>query len=125
MADMAIDKNDNFHVVYYNEQMGSFKPVYQFISVNYDQFTISDPKDIATESTSSDFSRPDDYFTIKVDTNVTEQLFWTDGRDDEIDIYYAQKMSGIQPELTRIEPISVIIGLASIDIYKSSKKVKR
>jgi hypothetical protein len=41
-------------------------------------------------STSNTFTRPGDYFTIRVDSNNVPHVVWSDGRNNEMDIYYAQ-----------------------------------
>ena len=89
MPDMAIDKNDNLHIVYYDEQGDSFKSVFQFINTNSNQMTVYNPLDIASVPTSSSFVRPGDYFTVQVDSNLITHVIWSDGRNNEMDIYYS------------------------------------
>ena len=55
---------------------------------------MSEPISIADTNTSSEFTRPGDYFTIRLDSEDIPHVVWTDGRNDEMDIYYAH---GLRP----------------------------
>ena len=89
MADMDIDINNNLHVVYYNEQGSSYRPYYQLITNSNNKLTISEAKVVASGDTSSTFSRPGDYLTVRVDENLRTHVVWSDGRNNDMDIFYA------------------------------------
>jgi hypothetical protein len=95
--DMDIDSEGKLHIVYYDERDGFYKTYYrtiQFTGESRDESLMSDPIAIADTNTSSEFTRPGDYFTIRLDSDDTPHVVWTDGRNDEMDIFYAQ---GIRP----------------------------
>ncbi len=90
--DMAVDSQGNLHIVYYDDEGGSsFKPFYR--SLQFPQTgepLFNNPIDISNGiSTSNVYTRPGDYFTIRMDSNDVPHVVWSDGRNDEMDIYYA------------------------------------
>jgi hypothetical protein len=90
--DMDIDSEGNLHLVFYDEQNSVYRPYYrklQFSGESRSNVTLSDTIVIADADTSSEFTRPGDYFTIRLDSNDVPHVVWTDGRNDEMDIYYA------------------------------------
>ncbi len=93
MPDMDIDSDGNLHIVYYDApSQGNFKPNYclvNFSGENRDIPIFNTPIAITIEETSVDFSRPGDYLTIRLDQNNVPHVVWTDGRNNELDIYYA------------------------------------
>ncbi len=105
MPDFDIDSHGRLHVGWYEEKIDSYRPYYRMIwfeGPNRDNVTMTDPIPIADASTSSTFTRPGDYFTIRVDKNDVPHVVWTDGRLNEMDILYAH---GIYEEPTS-EPTS-------------------
>jgi hypothetical protein len=95
--DMDIDSEGTLHITYYDERDGFYKPYYrtiQFTGESRNESLMSEPIAIANANTSSEFTRPGDYFTIRLDSNDIPHVVWTDGRNDEMDIYYAH---GVRP----------------------------
>ncbi|MHA1986850.1 MAG: sialidase family protein [Promethearchaeota archaeon] len=121
MPDMDIDSDGNLHVVYYDAPTyGNFEPYYclvNFTGIHRDIPLINTPIAIASEETSGSFSRPGDYLTVRLDQNKIPHIVWTDGRNNELDIYYAY---GIQSSLDSVTAIGfglevfLIIGFLSI-----------
>jgi hypothetical protein len=100
--DMDIDSSNRLHIVYYDEVFNEYQPYYLTATMTGDegdQPEFSSPIAIASEPTSSSFTRPGDYFTVRLDQKGVPQVVWTDGRNDEMDIYYAH---GIGPGETTI-----------------------
>ncbi len=100
--DMDIDSVGRIHIVYYDESFEEYRPYYLTASFSDDLDTspeFSDPVSIANVSTSSYFTRPGDYFTIRLDQADRPHIVWSDGRNDEMDIYYSHGLfaSDIQP----------------------------
>ncbi|MGY5875017.1 MAG: sialidase family protein [Candidatus Thorarchaeota archaeon] len=90
--DMDIDEQGRLHIVYYHSYAGFIQPHYrrlEFVGVTKNAPIFSEPVVIASEYTSSYFPRPGDYFTVRVDNESIPHVVWTDGRNDELDIYYA------------------------------------
>jgi hypothetical protein len=90
--DMDIDSEGNLHIVYYDESSDSYRPYYRTLTVsgeNRETLELGDVIPIAEVNTSSNFTRPGDYFTVRLDQNDVPHVVWTDGRNDELDIYYA------------------------------------
>ncbi len=95
MPDMDIDSEDNLHIVYYSELFGIYKPYYRKISISgesRDLVSFSSVAALTDTSTLANFTRPGDYFTIRLDSSDTPHIIWTDGRDNEMDIYYAHQV---------------------------------
>ncbi|MHA1638295.1 MAG: sialidase family protein [Candidatus Thorarchaeota archaeon] len=92
--DMDIDSEGNLHICFYDEQDDMFRPYYRKISFfgeARNSFDLGEILPIATEYTSSSFTRPGDYFTIRVDSNDFPHIVWTDGRSgNSLDVYYAK-----------------------------------
>ncbi|MDF1538284.1 MAG: sialidase family protein [Candidatus Thorarchaeota archaeon] len=116
--DMDIGSDGLLHIVYYSETFGEYRPFYIVANMTGDEGdcpVFSDPIEIANASTSSDFTRPGDYFTIRLDQDDIPHIVWSDGRNDEMDIYYAH---GIIPEEQSTIPVPdniiIIIVVASI-----------
>ncbi|MHA2333350.1 MAG: sialidase family protein [Candidatus Hodarchaeales archaeon] len=106
LPDMDIDSKGRIHVVYYDEQGSNYRPYYRmitFLDETREEMNFSDPVAIATLSTFSSFTRPGDYFTVRVDSNDIPHVVWTDGRNHEMDIYYSYGLLG-QPSTTTTTP---------------------
>jgi len=103
LPDMDIDSNDRLHIVYYSEQSGYYRPYYRMLSFTgptRDVTVLSDAISITSTLTSAEFTRPGDYCTIRLDSNDIPHVVWTDGRNDELDIFYSH---GIASEPTTTE----------------------
>jgi hypothetical protein len=92
MPDMDIDKDGIIHIAYLDEQNSSYKPYYRnirFHEYNRTEYSLSNTLAVAEENTSSKFTRPGDYLTVRVNSNNIPHVVWTDGRNNEMDIYYS------------------------------------
>ncbi|MFW9916038.1 MAG: sialidase family protein [Candidatus Thorarchaeota archaeon] len=93
MPDMAIDSSGRVHIAWLNElSTGSYRPYYRNVLFGPDnqhepQWSTVIP--IANQWTPSNFTRPGDYLTIRVDSQDNPHVVWSDGRDGEMDIYYS------------------------------------
>ncbi|MHA1962690.1 MAG: sialidase family protein, partial [Candidatus Thorarchaeota archaeon] len=70
--DMDIGPDGKLHIVYYDEQSGQYRPYYrtmEFTGEQRDTPILSEPIPIADTYTSSDFTRPGEYFGICLDSN--------------------------------------------------------
>lgn len=92
LPDMDIDSEDRLHIVYYSEQFDTYRPYYRMVSfsgVSRNITNLSNAIAITSTSTSSDFTRPGDYCTIRLDSDGIPHVVWTDGRYNEMDIFYS------------------------------------
>jgi len=90
--DFDIDSQGRLHIVYYDLKGDYFRPYYRmafFESYQTSVITITEAIPITEYETSSYFTRPGDYFTIRVDSKDVPHVVWSDGRNDEMDIYYS------------------------------------
>ena len=131
--DMVIDPNGRLHIVYYSEIGDNYRPYYRtinFIGVGRSNPDFSDEIVIANEDTSSIFTRPGEYMSIQLDQHGTPHVVWSDGRNAEMDIYYAYGLT-TQPfpiELVLIIVIVLIIGTISVVIifrYRSRRIISK
>ena len=133
---MDIDSHGKIDVVYYDDEGGtSFKPFYRVLEFPQTGDPIfNSPIDISIGiSTSNIFTRPGDYFTIRVDSNDIPHVVWSDGRNNEMDIYYAHGV--ISSETTTITTatttktislgISIFTLLIFILLHKFKKKKRK
>jgi hypothetical protein len=114
--DMDIDSQGRVHLVYYDDQGGnSFRPFYRLLVISQNETVLGDPIDISNNApTSNGFTRPGDYFTIRVDSEDIPHVVWTDGRGDMLDIYYAHGSSSDLPSSSAsTKPTSQTITLNS------------
>lgn len=127
--EMAIDSTGRLHIVYYDEQEGSYRPYYRTVTFTGDERDtpiFGDPIAIADADTSSSFTRPGEYFSIQVDQDGIPHVAWSDGRNDEMDIYYAhgraaQTTPGLIPPEVMISIAGVCL-LAVIAVLVYAKK---
>lgn len=137
--DMDIDSQGRVHITYYDERGDTFRPYYRTlfnINETTDELIISDAIPITLVNTSSIFPRPGDYFTVRVDSNDIPHVVWTDGRDNEMDIYYShgilndgetKPLSGWKLAILIILPTTglVILGVTLFSIIKNKKRKKQ
>ena len=91
---------------------------------------LSDEIVIANEDTSSVFTRPGEYMSIQLDQYGIPHVVWSDGRNDEMDIYYAYGLTTLPfpIELVFIIVIVLIIGAISVVVifrYRSKRIISR
>ncbi len=129
MPDLDIDSQGNVHVVYYDDNGGpSFKPYYRILEFpTTGEPIFSDPMDISNGiSTSNTFTRPGDYFTIRLDAQDLPHVVWSDGRNDEMDIYYAHGLTSDDKSETTAKKSSfnfpVLMLLLGIVLINNRKK---
>jgi hypothetical protein len=136
LPDMDIDSEGRLHLAFYEEVWGAYRPYYRTLEfVGEDRTTplFSDQIPIATLNTSSEYTRPGDYMTIRVDQNDIPHIVWTDGREEEMDIYYSHGIPVGDPTTTTPPPIAppevmtiviviVVIGAIAIVIILLSRR---
>ncbi len=109
--DLEIDSQNRLHIVYYDLRGNYFSPFYRmgyFEDSSSTILTITDPIPIADQETVSTFTRPGDYFMVRVDSKDIPHVVWTDGRNNEMDIYYSH---GISEKLSQGAKIGLSIGI--------------
>jgi hypothetical protein len=112
--EMAIDTHGILHVVYYDEQEGYYKPYYRtitFVGDERDSPIFSNPIPVADSATLSSFTRPGEYMSIQLDSDEVPHIVWSDGRNNEMDIYYAH---GVYGGVVSFDPIVILAGTAII-----------
>ena len=117
--DMVIDPTGRLHIVYYSEIGDNYRPYYRtinFTGTGRSNPVLSDEIVIANEDTSSIFTRPGEYMNIQLDQYGVPHVVWSDGRNDEMDIYYAYGLTTLPfpIELVFIIVIILIIGTISV-----------
>ncbi|MFW9956214.1 MAG: sialidase family protein [Candidatus Thorarchaeota archaeon] len=112
--EMAIDSHGRLHIVYYDEQGNYYRPYYRtvtFVGDEHDSPVLGNPIPIADSLTSSSFTRPGEYMSIQLDSNEIPHIVWSDGRNNEMDIYYAHGIDGVTIPL---ESIVILAGITLI-----------
>jgi len=112
--EMNIDTHGRLHIVYYDEQGEYYRPYYRtltFVGDEHDSPVFGNPIPIADSLTSSSFTRPGEYMSIQLDSNELPHIVWSDGRNNEMDIYYAH---GIYGEISSFDPTLILTGTAII-----------
>ena len=110
--EMAIDKHGRLHIIYYDEQGEYYRPYYRtitFVGDERDSPIFSNPIPIADSTTSSSFTRPGEYMSIQLDSDQVPHIVWSDGRNNEMDIYYAH---GIYESSVSLDPTIILTGTA-------------
>ena len=114
--EMAIDSSGRLHIAYYDEQQEHYRPYYRtvnFTGVERNTPVFGDPIVIANTNTSSSFFRPGEYFSIQLDQDGIPHVTWSDGRNDEMDIYYAHGLATEStPELIPAEVVIALVGVS-------------
>ncbi|MHA1990020.1 MAG: sialidase family protein [Candidatus Hodarchaeales archaeon] len=132
MGDLDIDKNNNLHIVYYDEQGESYRPIYNIVSVSNNELTISDPIPAANANTSSIYTRPGDYMTVRIDSDLRTHVVWSDGRNNDMDIYYANcdcikvddesSQSSSDTQTAFIDSFGILLAILLMSIRYNKKK---
>ncbi|MFX0075638.1 MAG: sialidase family protein [Candidatus Hermodarchaeota archaeon] len=128
--DMVIDPTGKLHIVYYSEIGGNYRPYYRtanFTGINRSDIVLSDEIVIADHDTSSIFTRPGEYMSIQLSQYGVPHVIWSDGRNNEMDIYYAHGLTELPPPNPfSIEIIVFIIVMAVmvIVVLISSIRIK-
>jgi hypothetical protein len=98
MPDMDIDSEGRVHIAWLDEANSVYRPYYRSVSFSESDFfsgsreivaELSPVSSIGDQWTSSYFTRPGDYLTLRVDSKNIPHVVWTDGRSGELDIYYS------------------------------------
>ncbi|MHA2141494.1 MAG: sialidase family protein [Candidatus Thorarchaeota archaeon] len=91
--EMAIDSTGRLHIAYYDEQDDFYRLYYRslvFTGPGSSIPELSTAIPIAKKNTSSIFTRPGEYFSIQLDSDDVPHVVWADGRNSEMDIFYAR-----------------------------------
>jgi hypothetical protein len=117
--EMSIDTDGRLHIVYYDERGDYYKPYYRTLIFASDDPVFGDPIPVADSETSSSFNRPGEYLSVQLDSGGIPHVVWSDGRNNEMDIYYAHGVTAatIQPEIVTIVTGSVVFVIVVILIY--------
>jgi len=112
--EMAIGADGRLHIVYYDEQEGHYRPYYRtltFTGDEHDEPVFGTPIPVAHSLTSSSFTRPGEYMGIQLDSKGIPHIAWTDGRNGEMDVYYAH---GINEAFSPVGPVILLVGTSVI-----------
>jgi hypothetical protein len=101
MVEMVIDENDTIHVAWLDGQHSDWDIYYSYSEDG--GATFSPNVRVTSESTPSMYWRPGDYFTMRISPNGKVNIVWTDGRGEDLDIYFV-KQDIAAPLLTHIPP---------------------
>jgi len=112
--EMVIDATGRLHIIYYDEQEGYYRPYYRtitFVGDEHDSPIFSNPLPVADSLTSSSFTRPGEYMSIQLDSDDVPHIVWSDGRNNEMDIYYAH---GTYETSVSFDPRVILAGASII-----------
>lgn len=112
--EMTIDTYGRLHIVYYDEQGGYYRPYYRtltFTGDKHDSPIFGTPIPVADSLTLNSFTRPGEYMGIQLDSNGVPHIAWSDGRNDEMDIYYAHGNYGA---VVSFDPRVILAGTSII-----------
>ncbi len=94
--DAVIGPSGRLHIAYYDERHDAYLPFYrtvEFTGVERGNPVFSREVPVADDLTSGSFTRPGEYLGIQLDENEAPLVAWSDGRDNEMDIYYAHGLN--------------------------------
>jgi hypothetical protein len=119
--DIDIGPDGKLHIIYYDEQQGGYRLYYrtmEFMGEQRSNLVHSEPIAVADTDTSSVFTRPGEYNSIRLDSNGIPHIAWGDGRNGELDIFYAHGLatSDSNTEVLAIVTIAGIIGVIALVI---------
>ncbi|MHA2028749.1 MAG: sialidase family protein [Candidatus Kariarchaeaceae archaeon] len=125
--DLDFDSQGRCHIVYYDQQGDSYRPYYRMVSFPKDstgEVVFGDPIVIASVSTMAPYNRrPGEYFAIRVDLNDIPHVVWSDGRYEEMDIYYSQ--GSIKHKTTSSASLGMFLPLILVILACWKKKGKK
>lgn len=90
MVALAVDGNQVFHAAWMDNRTGNLN-VYYSNSTDGGRNWSSNQR-VTTEETPSTFARPGDYLGLAADRYGSVYVAWTDGRNGDLDIYFARKL---------------------------------
>ena len=129
--DMVIDSNNTVHIAWLEESNNQFRPYYREISfsgANHNTMSMTPIIPVADTYTSGSFTRPGDYLTIRVDSNNSPDIVWTDGRTGKLNIYFAHLLSEPTFSTNTTKPLpsfQFIIVIAIVPFYFFVRKIKK
>ena len=106
MVTLALGIDDILHAAWYDNRTGNLNVFYSNSSDGGGSW--SGNARVTTVETSSQFVRPGDYLGLVVDGNGTAYVVWTDGRGEDLDIYFARSrpLEVVDVEAPSIEILS-------------------
>jgi len=115
----VIGPTGRLHIAYYDERNNTYLPLYrtlEFTGAGRNNPVFSREIPIADDLTASSFTRPGEYLGIQLDENEVPHVAWSDARDGEMDIYYAQGLnSTILPiPVEMIVVVGVVVGVVIV-----------
>jgi hypothetical protein len=117
--DMVIDPTGRLHVVYYSESGSNYRPYYRtvnFTGVARSNPIFSDEIVIADQDTSNIFTRPGEYMSVQLDQHGIPHVVWSDGRNREMDIYYAHGLTELPLPFEILVVIVVLIVVGALSV---------
>jgi hypothetical protein len=126
--DFDIDSKGRLHIVYYDLKSNYYRPYYRmayFEDYLTSEITITEAMPITDYETFSTFTRPGDYFTVRVDAKDIPHVVWSDGRNNEMDIYYSHGLVKTNIGLIVGLSISSVTGVIAIIIIIIFVRKKR
>jgi hypothetical protein len=105
--ELAIDSEGTLHIAYYNDRLTGYRPYYRalkFTGPQRDTPEFGDEMVIASIGTDESFTRPGEYFSIQLDSDEIPHVVWSDGRNGEMDIYYARGITEPPEPITTTSP---------------------
>ncbi len=118
--EMAIDDEGVLHFVYYEEDGLMYRPNYRtlnFTGQERDTPDFNDAIAVADSYTSNEFTRPGEYLGLQLDGEGVPHVVWSDGRNDEMDIYYAHGLeTGITTTATTTTSTSTTTTSTTTDL---------
>ncbi|MHA2247079.1 MAG: sialidase family protein [Candidatus Hodarchaeales archaeon] len=127
--DMELDSQGNLHFIYYDESSAEGRNLmHRIFYPESNEF--SSESQVNTVPSSPEFTRPGEYNSIRIDSNDTPHIVWTDTRNNELDIYYsngefteAQTTTTSKPT-TSLEILGVMLGLGIVLVIRRHKRKK-
>lgn len=123
--EMTIDSLGRCHIIYYNMVTeDTYQSYYRMISFpenDTDKPIYGEAIAIADEATEASYRRPGEYIDIVLDSKNVSHVIWADGRNNEMDIYYA---SGLEKENKSTPSNSFLFVLGILIVLSLFRKKK-